>query len=136
MTKLERTEFDGKTPSLRWWARWGPALFMMALIFVASGTPGQDLPEFDSWSMWVYKGGHMLGYALLAMSYRRGWAGSRKGSRSAALLAVILAILYALTDEYHQSLTPGRNSRLSDVGIDTAGAILGVGILTAIQSRR
>jgi VanZ family protein len=33
-----------------------------------------------------------------------------------------MAILFALSDEFHQSFIEGRNSSTSDVMIDTAGA--------------
>jgi hypothetical protein len=117
-----------------WWMRWGPALLMMMLIFLASSTPGNDLPELGGWDTIVLKGGHMLGYALLAVSYLRALTWDRRVPRYAWLLAVILAILYALSDEYHQSFTPGRSPRMSDVGIDAVGAALGVGLWPKLRS--
>lgn len=106
--------------------RWGPALLIMALIFLASGTPGKDIPGFGGWDTIVLKGGHMLGYALLAISYLHALTWGRRSLRCAWLLAITMAALYALSDEYHQSFTPGRSPRLTDVGIDTIGAALGV----------
>jgi VanZ family protein len=41
-------------------------------------------------------------------------------------LAWGLCILYAITDEYHQSFVPGRSPRGMDVGIDALGAVLGL----------
>ena len=114
--------------------RWGPALIMMTLIFLASGTPGEDLPEFGSWDLIGKKGGHILGYALLAAAYLRGLTGSQKVSRSAVLWAIILASLYAVTDEFHQSFTPERTPSPIDVGIDTVGAALGAPLWTWIGS--
>ncbi len=40
------------------------------------------------------------------------------------ILALFMAILFALSDEFHQSFVEGRNSSLVDVTIDTAGAAL------------
>ncbi len=40
-------------------------------------------------------------------------------------LAIIICFLYALTDEYHQTLINGRTGQISDVIIDTIGALLG-----------
>ncbi len=44
----------------------------MAIIFAFSSTPGKDLPNFGVLDFLVKKGGHMLGYGLLALAYWRG----------------------------------------------------------------
>lgn len=40
-------------------------------------------------------------------------------------LAVSFSLLYAFSDETHQLFVPGREGKLSDVGIDVAGIVLG-----------
>ena len=68
------------------------------------------------------KGAHMLGYALLALSFWFTWGFDRRRW----VLALVLAVLYALTDEFHQSFVPGRHPSLVDaLVIDGAGAGLG-----------
>ena len=68
----------------------------------------------------------MLGYALLASTYWYGFGFKPKRVWQAWLFAVI----YALSDEFHQSFTPGRNSSYIDVFVfDGGGAALGLGIL-------
>jgi VanZ family protein len=119
-----------------WLLRWGPALIMMALIFSASGTPGDDLPRFGVWDFLVKKSGHMLGYALLAVSYLRGLTSAKHVKPHLLLLAVAMAGLYAVTDEFHQSFTPQRSPAWVDVGIDTFGAFLGAWIWAWIRWRR
>jgi VanZ family protein len=124
-----------KTHSLNiWLRRWGPSLVMMALIFVASATPGSDVPKFGIWDFSVKKGGHMLGYALLGASYLRGLAFAWGTHRRTLVPAIVLAALYAVTDEFHQSFTPGRTPSAVDVGIDTIGAALGTGVFAWIRS--
>ena len=120
----------------RWLVRWGPSLVMMALIFGASSTPGNDLPKFGGWDLFVKKGGHMLGYALLAMSYLRGLTGSRRLNWRICFLAVLMAAVYAMTDEFHQSFTPGRTPSVADVGIDTLGASIGTSVWAVVRSAR
>lgn len=107
---------------------------MMALIFMASGTAGSDLPKFGIWSFFVTKGGHLIGYALLGASYAHGLARHKVINRGTLLAAIVLAGLFAVTDEFHQSFTPGRTPSAVDVGIDTIGAALGVGIWAWIRS--
>lgn len=41
-------------------------------------------------------------------------------------LALFIAVIYAGSDELHQLFVSGRGCRLTDVGIDTAGAMLGI----------
>ena len=107
-----------------WLWRWGPAVVIMTVIFIASSTPGSDLPEFGPWELTIKKGGHMLGYALLAIAYVRTLKKSRPAISERFLLAAFLAVLYAITDEFHQRFTPGRTSSVRDVLIDTLGAVL------------
>ncbi len=105
------------------WSRWGPAIVVMALIFLFSSLPSRILPSFGKFDFSVKKLGHMTGYALLAPAYLRGLG--KKGPLEIAL-AWGMAVLYAFTDETHQMFVPGRNSSIIDVGIDGVGALAGL----------
>ncbi len=106
--------------------RWGPALFVMAAVFAFSSTPGKDLPSFGVIDFLVKKGGHMLGYGLLGLAY---WRGLRWYPKF-VWLAWALAVVYAATDEFHQSFIAGRHPSPIDVFLfDGGGAavfLLGV----------
>lgn len=39
-------------------------------------------------------------------------------------LPLALSLLYALTDEFHQSLTPGRSPTLRDIAFDLLGMLV------------
>jgi VanZ family protein len=108
----------------------------MALIFIASGTQGSDLPSFGTWDLFAKKGGHMCGYAMLAFAFMHALNKGGKPARGRLLAAAALACLYAMTDEFHQKFTPGRTSSIIDVGIDTAGAVLGLAIWGLLKSRK
>ncbi len=113
--------------------RWLPALGMMAVIFGFSSIPAAEMPHFDWADFLVKKGGHMTGYALLALGFWHGlgWAPRRRG------LAWLLAVLFAVTDEFHQSFVPGRNPSWVDVVVfDALGAALGLVIRARIQAVR
>ena len=102
--------------------RWCPALLMMAVIFAFSSRPSDELPSFYLFDYLVKKSGHMIGYGLLALSYL--YAFNRRDGKS-FYIAWLLAVLYAFTDEYHQSFVAGRNSSIWDVMLfDNFGAIL------------
>ena len=115
--------------------RWGPVLVVMLLIFLASDTPGSSIPTFGIIDYVVKKGGHMTGYALLSMACLHGLTGKNRPNRTRVAAAVAIAVLYAITDEFHQTLTPGRTASITDVGIDAIGAILGVFAWIGIRRR-
>jgi len=99
---------------------WFPALLIMILIFLISAQPSSQLPNFNWADTFVKKGGHIVGYALLAFTYWR--ALDFKGNKR--WIAWLLAILYALTDEFHQSFVNGRHSTIWDVMLfDNLGAL-------------
>lgn len=106
--------------------RWIPAFLIMATIFWFSATPSQDLPDYGFLDTLVKKGGHMLGYALLASAY---WYGFKLDPKK-LWLAWVLAVLYAASDEFHQSFTPGRHPSWVDIlGFDGGGAAFGLGVI-------
>jgi VanZ family protein len=103
--------------------RWFPALVIMVVIFLFSSQPLSNLPNFDWADNLVKKSGHVIGYSALALCYWHG-LGLKKEHR---WLAWLLAIIYALTDEYHQSFVAGRHAAIWDVLIfDNLGAVIGL----------
>lgn len=103
--------------------RWFPAFLMMAIIFAFSSRAKDELPNFQDWEYFVKKSSHFLVYGLLALSYIRALP------KRNYFLAWILAILYALSDEFHQSFVPGRTSSLVDVFVfDNLGAIVALAL--------
>ena len=46
--------------------------------------------------------------------------------RKRVIISLTGGFLYACTDEFHQTFTPGRNGDFKDVLIDTSGVILGI----------
>ena len=108
---------------------WGPAIIVMLVIFFLSSRSSSQLPDFGSIDTIIKKSGHILGYALLALTYIRGVSsvmGKRRASWLVVVLSICLTILYAMSDEYHQSFTPGRGSDWTDVGIDTSAGLCAV----------
>jgi len=84
----------------------------------------------------VRKAAHVTEYALLALLIwravrkpvrpdLRGWSGAQ------ARLALILVVLYAATDELHQTFVPSRQGSVWDVLLDASGAALGLLLLWA-----
>ena len=114
--------------------RWGPAILCMLVIFLLSGTPRSELPDFSGWDTLAKKGGHLIGYAALAAAYYYALnCGKRPTRRQFFSLAVLMTILYAASDEWHQKFVPGRNSSLIDVCIDTTGGLIGIAAFCLVR---
>ena len=103
--------------------KWLPALLTMGIIFWFSSQLSTELPNFDWADKIVKKSGHVLEYAIVAYWYWHA-LGMEKDRRR---LAWLLAVLYAVTDEFHQSFVPGRYPSVWDVLIfDNFGALIGL----------
>lgn len=83
----------------------------------------------------VKKGGHLLSYAILTILWLRP-LGRRLPSGKAAVLAGGVALLYAITDEFHQTFVPGRNGNGIDVLIDSVGILIALWWRRGVERRR
>ena len=104
---------------------WLPPVLWMGLIFILSAQP--TLPHHPEalFDHILKKAGHMMGYGILAFLLWRAFSqGQGALSRSALVAAFVGSVLYAASDEYHQSFVPGRNGTSVDVGFDTVGALV------------
>ena len=101
-------------------ARYAPPLALMGLIFFLSAQP--DLSTgLGFWDLVLRKLAHMTAFGLLTLLWWRALPGP---ARRAGYIAAAISLLYAVSDEYHQSFVEGRHASVVDWGIDTAGAAL------------
>ena len=117
-------------------SRWVPVLLCMAIIFALSAQSSLPHAPADLLDIIVKKLGHALGYALLAVVLCRALQPKGPLKRSRVNIALALALLYAVSDEVHQALVPGRTPSAVDVGIDFAGALAGAWSATWERRRR
>ena|SRR5438874_9619225 len=110
---------------------WLPPVLLMGVIFLLSAQPNLNtgLGTIDFVGRKI---AHFSEYALLSFLW---WRALRTvvAPRLALLLAVAISVLYACTDEYHQTFVHGRHGRPLDVLIDSAGAAAAV---LAVNRRR
>jgi VanZ family protein len=106
---------------------WLPVVAWAALIFGLSSIP--DLGTgLGGWDLVLRKIAHAAEYAVLGALVVR--ATGRSG------LAFALGVLYAVSDEIHQSLVPGRLGSPLDVAIDAAGVAVGIVLWQSLRARR
>lgn len=125
--------------------RWAPAVLWMALIFLASSdaesgprgsrligplldwlAPGLSASGREAVIVGARKLVHVVTFGLLALLFLRALRADPQApwSWGQALAALGLTLLYAVSDEYHQSFVPTRVGSPVDVLIDTFGAVL------------
>src|SRR5512143_3485402 len=83
----------------------------------------------------VVKGYHMAEFALLFLLSRVVLIRSGVSGRRAAWIAAMSAVLYAASDEWHQTFVPGRGGTWVDVVIDAAGVGMAA-LIVRHRSRR
>jgi VanZ family protein len=120
--------FDNK------WLRLAAVVAWMALIFfLSSQSRLPDLsPSFSDALQDIL--GHFLAYGALALLVV--WALEAFGVSRPALWALVVVLLYALSDEFHQSFVPGRHPDLFDIATDVAGALVALALLAVVRLRR
>ena len=88
----------------------------------------------------IRKGGHLTEYAILVVLLWRAFRWQRAGVRQSlwphGASALAVAIVFAATDEYHQSFIPSRGSSPVDVLIDSCGAVLGLALRWGVGNRK
>ena len=75
---------------------------------------------------------HMFCFAVLGGLYFLVFASFRLVGFKRCALSVGCTLCYAVLDEVHQYFVPGRSTQLSDICVDTLGAVLAVLVLALI----
>src|SRR3972149_6452723 len=103
---------------------WGPVFLFAMFIFIMSSissTEGYDpFPHFD-------KIAHFLVYGALALLIFRGF--TRTTGSNNFFLTASITVAYGLSDEFHQSFVPARDSDVKDIAADGIGAMAAMTIV-------
>ena len=106
---------------------WLPTLAWAILIFSFSSQPTLTASQVYWQDFIIKKSAHLFVYAVLAiLIYRSLKLTTHYPQPHLVLLTITLTILYAVTDEFHQSFTFGREPTLRDVFIDIIGGSVGL----------
>ncbi len=102
---------------------WTLVILWAGVIFYFSSQPSLHsyLPTF--WDVLFRKMAHFLEYMILSWLIMRGL--EKMPGLSEMYLVFIIGVLYAASDEYHQTFVYGRQGTIVDVGVDSLGALSG-----------
>ncbi|MFH1173233.1 MAG: VanZ family protein [bacterium] len=109
-----------------------PPLAMAVLIFTFSSIPGKDYPEMalggHDYSNITNSIAHIIEYALFGFLTLRAFDRAKSSRWFKLSLCLALLLLFAWSDEYHQSFVPGREVSLEDWLMDIVGILTGLGL--------
>ena len=121
--------FNGPLPPARLASLFAPPLLVMAAIFyLSSQTSSGDHSTFE---LILRKIGHVTEYTILALCWIRAMRGLGVGGdlQGAVIAGVAATLLYAATDEFHQTFVAGRHGTPVDVLIDSIGMAIAAGLV-------
>jgi VanZ family protein len=104
------------------------SLLLAALIVFLSSMPDQSLPgDVSEIKQVIYNLAHVPAYGLLAFLWLKSFPETKPGKKhfTVTLLILVGIVLFAISDEIHQSFVPGRTSSYMDIGLDVIGISLG-----------
>ena len=113
---------------------WAAVVAWMAVIFFLSSRSRLPLLPLGWAEALQDVAGHFVAYGVLAGLLA--WALSVSGVPHPVRWSFALALLYALSDEFHQSFVPGRHPDVLDILADAAGAACMLLILKYLHRRR
>lgn len=102
---------------------WLPVVSWALIIFLFSSLPTNPVSQVYWREFLVKKSAHVFEYALFTILLYRALKESGVDKTEAGIYSIILAVLYGVSDEFHQSFTPGREPKVRDVFFDTIGSI-------------
>ena len=129
--------------------KWILLLSWILIIFIFSSQPysgsvtksmvKQILPNIkytsliDLINFTIRKLAHLFEYTLLSLLTISLLKEYTPKEKIILISSLVFCFLYAITDEFHQSLVPGRSCLFKDVLIDTVGSFIGIIIYLTIK---
>lgn len=152
--KIHRIPFKERTLSNKIWlfVSYGLLLFWMVLIFSLSAQVAEAsaqlsggllqkllaLLPFPISEFFLRKMAHFTEFLILGLFFYHAFY--RSFLKRMPVISFLCTALYAVSDEVHQIFVPGRACQFRDMLIDSAGALLGIllisGILLCIHKKQ
>ena len=133
-----------------------PVFCWCLLIFVLSHQPKEESEQYSALAIWILKllgidlnewtmgnatlvirkGAHITEYFILTVLTLR-WIRAEWGlTQKRLLLGVLFCVLYAASDEFHQTFISGRVGCTEDVLIDSIGIALAGGLFSLFGQKK
>lgn len=105
---------------------WLPAIMWMGTIFLLSSRSSIQVSNRDAINFFIFKTLHVIEYMILYFFVYRAvrFETQKTAYPYSFFLAYIVCVLYASSDEIHQTMVPTREGHPRDVIIDTIGIVL------------
>lgn len=103
---------------------WLPAVVWASLIFYMSSRSSIKTVDVYWQDFLLKKIAHFTEYFIFSVLIYRALSNTTNFSKKKSLvLSFIITVVYAASDEFHQSFIPGREPQIRDVAIDSIGSI-------------
>jgi len=89
--------------------------------------------DIDKFNHLLRKNAHFFAYLILGVLVMNALRRSGIKGLKVFVFSLGICVLYAVSDEVHQLFVPGRGGQVRDVFIDSAGAIVGIGLCRVIS---
>lgn len=99
-----------------------PPLLWMVIIFIMSSKTRVSITHTFTVDFLIFKSLHMIEYAILYFLLFRSFYRFEKTKKKAIYISLVVSILYAVSDELHQTFVPTREGHIRDILFDSAGA--------------
>ena len=106
--------------------RWLPVFLWASVIFALSSIQQITVAEFFIWDFAAKKVAHLTEYAVLYALFLR-------ATEKNWVLSFVMTMVYAASDEIHQSYVPGRTAAVYDLAFDFSGASISAYIIWKLK---
>lgn len=103
---------------------WGPVILWMSVIYFFSSLSTKPVSTVYWKEFFVKKSAHLVEYFTLYVLLYRAFLNDLGNKKKSFIFAMGISIMYAISDEFHQSFTPGREPKVRDIIIDSSGVLL------------
>ena len=114
-----------------------PALAWAAIIFIASSSPGPQMPQLAH--LVNDKIIHASIYFVFGLLIYRAFATRENPDEFVwrrVIFSVVLVILYGVSDEFHQGFVPGRTKDILDASADAFGGLVSAVVVYLLSRRK
>lgn len=130
--------------------KWTFVIAVMILIFALSSQSREESSRlsrsFSTNILWfmdsmsieniitpIRKSAHLFIYAVLGISVFAAVSEHTEKFVNRLLVSGVICLIYGVSDELHQMFVPGRGAMMTDVLIDFAGALFGMGLCRILK---